>query len=276
MTVLYIVTALLFLALPGSAASAGVQQILEDYLSHDDLKAPPDTGILGDRLDTLRSAPVAEVRQILPLGLSLLRSPNPNLQTVGSMTLIAIFLRMDSAALVAPNLPELVTLFTDHDQTHDGTGLGLLAMLNPKPPASLVPYLLPRLLDSKASTQQLLALSGVLMRAAPDDPAVIGGILNLLQEHPGPVMKSGVLQMMAGAHPAGERVLALFDSGLADPDSNVRSMAVQAVWHNSPEAIRHSEPQLRKIAADPDEQSSTRGFASAALRQIHPVPKAPQ
>ena len=267
---LYILTGLLFFVPPGSAASTDVKQMLEEFLSHGDLKEPPVAGILADRLDVLRSEPVAEARQILPIGLSLLRSPNPNLQSVGNMTLIGICLRPDSAELLAPDLPELITLLQDHDRTFNGTGLGILALLNPKPPATVVPYLLPRLLDNKASTEQLVSLSGVLMRAAPDDPAVVGAILNLLQEHPGPAMKTEVLWIMRGAHPDNERVLAFFGASLADPDLNVRLMAVQAVGYQSPEVIRHFEQQLHKISADTDEQSSTREFASIALKQISP------
>jgi hypothetical protein len=99
---LYILTGLLFFVPPGSAASTDVKQMLEEFLSHGDLKEPPDAGILADRLDVLRSEPVAEARQILPIGLSLLRSPNPNLQSVGNMTLIGICLRPDSAELLGP------------------------------------------------------------------------------------------------------------------------------------------------------------------------------
>jgi hypothetical protein len=134
---LYTVAVLLLLALPGWATSSDVKQMLEEFLSQGDLRALPDMGTLGDRLDVLRSEPVAEVRQILPLALSLLRSGNPNHDSIGSMTLIAIALRPDSAELLGPDIPELVTLLSAHDQTHSGTALGLLACLSlsPRPPS---------------------------------------------------------------------------------------------------------------------------------------------
>lgn len=265
---LYSVAALLLLALPGWATSSDLKQMLQEFLRQGDLRASPDMGALADRLDVLRSEPVADVRQILPIALSLLRSENPNHESIGSMTLIAIALRSDSAELLGPDIPELVTLLSAHDQTHSGTALGLLALLKPKPPATLVPYLLPRLLDSKAPREKLLALSSVLLAAAPDDPAVIGAILNLLQGHP--EMKPEVVRMMGAAHTVDERSVALFGAGLVDPDLNVRLMAVQAVGRQGLEVIRRFGPQLRKIAADPAEQASTRSLASLALKQINP------
>jgi hypothetical protein len=124
------------------------------------------------------------------------------------------------------------------------------------------------LIDSTASTEKLLALSGVLIAAAPDDPAVVGAVLNLLQEHPGPEMRAGVATMMGVAHAVNERTIALFEAGLVDSDPNVRLMSVQAVGWQRPAVIQHFEKQLGKIAADPDEQLSTRDFASLALKQV--------
>jgi len=261
-----VMTGLLFLAPPDSAATTSIKQTLEGFLNQPNLKEAPAT--LSDRLDPLRSQPVAQVREILPATLSLLRSENPSHQEIGSIALIAIALRQDSAELLGPIIPELVTLLETHDRTHSGTALGLLALLNPKPPVSLVPYLLPRLADSKASTEKLSALSQTLLRAAPDDPAVLGAILNLLQEHPG--MRADVVQMMGAAHTVNERAITFLGASLADEDANVRLMAVQAVGWQRTEVIQRFEKQLGKIAADSDEQSSTRDFASLALKQIGP------
>jgi hypothetical protein len=265
---IYIVTGLLFFAPPGAPASSNVQQMLEGYLSQPDLKEPPDTGQLGDRLDVIRSAPVAEARGVLPVALALLRSDNPAHQSIGSLALVALALRQDSAELLGPSLPELVNLLDAHDRTHGGTALGFLALLNPKPPATLVGYLLPRLLDTRASNERLLALSATLMRAAPDDPAVIGALLNMLQEHSGPDVKGEIVRLMGASHTTNERAIAFVGAALADPDSQVRLMAVQAVGWQGPEVIRRYEGQLRKVAADPAEQSSTRDFASMALKKL--------
>ena len=109
----------------------------------------------------------------------------------------------------------------------------------------------------------------MLLAAAPDDPAVIGAVLNLLQDHPD--MRPEVVRMMGAAHAVNERSIALFGAGLVDLDLNVRLTAVQAVGRQRPEVIRRFEPQLRKIAADPAEQASTRSFASLALKQINPA-----
>jgi hypothetical protein len=181
------------------------------------------------------------------------------------MTLIAIALRQDSAKLLGPVIPELVTLLDTHDRTHSGTALGILGLLNPKPPASLVPYLLPRLADSKASPEKLICLSGVLIGAAPDDPTVVGAILNLLREHPG--LRAELVRMMGAAHVVNEGTIALFGAGLADPDDNIRSAAVQAVGRQRPDVILRFEKQLAQIATDPKEQPLTRDFASLALKQ---------
>jgi hypothetical protein len=264
----YIVAGLSLFAPPGSATSTSIKQMLQDFLSQGDLSALPEVGSLGGRLDVLRSEPVAEVREILPIALSLLRSENQNHQSVGTMALIAIALRPDSAELLGSDTPELVTLLSAHDQTHSGTALGLLALLKPKPPATLVPYLLPRLLDSKAPREKLLALSGVLLAAAPDDPAVIGAILNLLQDHPD--MRPEVVRMMGAAHAVTERTIALFGAGLVDTDPNVRLMAVQAVGRQRPDVIQHFGPQLRRIAEDSKEKIPTRQYAALALKQINP------
>jgi HEAT repeats len=150
-----------------------------------------------------------------------------------------------------------------------GTALGFLALLNPKPPVSLVPYLLPRLLDTKASPEKLLAICSVLLRAAPEDPAVIGGVLNLLQEHRDVQMRCEVIRMIGAAQSLNARTLAPFDSGLVDPDPNVRLMAVQAVERQRPDVIEGFAPQLRKMAADPVEQSPSRESASRALKRLN-------
>jgi hypothetical protein len=261
-----VITGLLLLAPPGSAATGTIKQTLEGLLNQPNLKEAPPA--LSDRLDPIRFQPVAQARKILPATLSLLRSENPSLQEIGSMALIAIALRQDSAELLGPILPELVTLLDTHDPTHSGTALGLLSLLNPKPPASLVPYLLPRLADGKASPQKLSVLSRTLLRAAPDDPAVVGAILNLLQEHPG--MRADVVQMMGVAHTVDERAVAFLGASLSDEDSDVRLMAAQALEKQPVETIRSFGRQLAKIAGDPHELSFTRESAARALKRIGP------
>jgi hypothetical protein len=79
---LYSVAALLLLAMPGWTSS-DVKQMLQEFPNQGDLRASPDMGALADRLDVLRSEPVAEVRQILPLAFSLLRSDNPIHESIG-------------------------------------------------------------------------------------------------------------------------------------------------------------------------------------------------
>ena len=110
-----------------------------------------------------------------------------------------------------------------------------------------------------------MAISGTLMAAAPDDPAVVDAVLNLLQEHP--AMKMGIMTLIALAH-NNTRAMAFLGAGLSDPDSNVRGTAVQAIGSQPPETIRRYAPQLRTIAADPSEQTLTRDSASRALKQI--------
>jgi len=266
---IYVMAGLLLFAPPDSTPSTNVKRTLEEFLSQGDLKEISNSarGSLADRLEFVRAEPVAEVRQILPVTLSLLRSENPSHQEIGCMAFIAIALRQDSAELLGPTIPELVALLDTHDRTHGRTALGLLGLLNPKPPVSLVPYLLPRLADSKASTERLSALSRTLLRAAPDDPAVVGAILNLLQEHPR--MRDDVVQMIGAAHTVNERAIAFLGASLTDEDTNVRLMAVQAVESQPIQIIQRFGRQLTKIAEDPDEQSSTRESASRALKQIN-------
>ena len=187
------------------------------------------------------------------------------------MALIAIAQRRDSAELLGPIIPELVTLLETHDRTHSGTALGLLGLLNPKPPVSLVPYLLPRLADSNTSSDRLSALSQTLLRAAPDDPAVVGAILNLLQDHPS--LRGDVLQMIGAAHPVNQRAITFLGASLTDEDSNVRLMAVQAVesqhvqiystlWTTACQDRRGSE----RITVDPRERFSRAEADQFALR----------
>jgi hypothetical protein len=259
-----VMTGLLFLAPPDSATTASIKETLEGFLSQPNLKQTPEA--LPERLDALRLQSVAQVQEILPVTLSLLRSENPSHQEIGTMAFIAIALRQDSAELLGPHIPELVTLLETHDRTHSGTALGLLTLLNPKPPVSLVPYLLPRLADGNISTEKLAALSRTLLRAAPNDPSVVGAILNLLQEHPS--MRAEMVQMMGAAQTVNERAIAFLGASLADEDADVRLMAVQAVARQGTQVIQRFEKQLGKIALDPDEQSSTRDFASMALKQL--------
>lgn len=219
---------------------------------------------MAGRLDVLRSAPVEEARQVFPLALSLLRSENPAQQSAGTMAVAALALRPDSAELMGSSIPELVSLLNSHDRTHSGTGIGVLALLHPRPPTSIEPYLLPLLSDSKASAERLLAIMRTLVLAAPDDPAIIAGMFNVLQARP--AMKADIVGLMGEPH-TGEKVLTFLGACLSDPDSNVRLVAVQAVGHQRPETIRRFESQLREIAANPNEESSTRDFASMALKQ---------
>jgi len=260
-------TGLLFFTPPDSAASTDVGRTLKGLLTQD-LKESPEMGGLADRLEVLRTELPGEVREILPLVLSLLRSPNPNHQSIGSMALIAIALRPDSAELLGKSIPELISLLDAHDRTHSGTALGILALLNPRPPASLVPPLLTLLADSTASTDRLLALSRTLMRAAPNDPAVVGAILSLLQWRPR--MRADIVQIMGAANSVDEGAIAFLGASLADPDTNVRLMAVQAIGRQPFDVIQRFWGQLGKIAADPNEESSTREFASRALHQVRP------
>lgn len=246
------------------AATPDVKQTLQDLLGQADLRQIQDPGALAGQLDVLRSAPVEEARQVFPLALSLLRSENPNHQSIGSMALIALALRPDSAELMGPSISELVSLLNSHDQTHSGTAIGILGLLNPKPPTSIQPYLLPLLSDNKASPERLLAVSRTLLRASPDDPAVIAAIFNLLHTRPG--MKADIAGLMGEPH-ADEKVLAFLGACLSDPDPNVRLAAVQAVGQQRPDTIRRFEPQLRELASDAKEQASTRDFASRALKQ---------
>jgi len=262
------ITGFLFFVPPDSAASGNIKQMLETFLSQKDLKQAPELGWLDDRLDALRLEPAADVRGILPIVLSLLRSENPSHEEIGSAVIIVVALRQDSAQLLGPDIPELVTLLDTHDRTHDGRALGFLALLNPKPPATLVPLLLPRLLDYKLPEAKLLAITSVLLRAAPNDPAVIDAVLNLLQEHPDVVMKCEVIRMIGAAQSVNERTIALLKSALVDTDVNVRLMAVQAVERQPPEVIARFAPQLRKIAADTAEQSFSRESATRALRRL--------
>ena len=262
------ITGFLFFVPPDSAASGNIKQMLETFLSQKDLKTRPDVGAIADRLDVLRSEPVAEVREVVPVALALLRSENPNQQELGTVALVAIALHPHSAELLGPDIPELVALLDTHDATHEGRALGFLALLNPKPPETLVPLLLPRLLDNKLPEAKLLAITSVLLRAAPNDPAVIDAVLNLLQAHPDVVMKCEVIRMVGAAQSINERTIALLKSALVDTDVNVRLMAVQAVERQQPEVIARFAPQLRKIAADTAEQSFSRESATRALRRL--------
>jgi hypothetical protein len=246
------------------AAADDPKQLLQDLLAQSDLHEIQDMGALAGRLDVLRSAPVEEARQVFPLALSLLRSENPAQQSAGTMALVSLALRPDSAELMGRSIPELVSLLNSHDQTHAGTAIGFLALLNPRPPTSVQPYLLPLLSDSKASAERLLAILRTLVRAAPDDPATIEGMFSVLQARP--AMKADIVGLMGEPHTS-EKVLALLGACLSDPDANVRLAGVQAVGHQRPETIRGFESQLRGIAANPNEQSSTRDFASLALKQ---------
>ena len=83
---------------------------------------------------------------------------------------------------------------------------------------------------------KLLAITPVLLRAAPSNPNVTGGVMNLLQERREVNVRCEVIQMIGAEQAIDERTIALFDAGLADQDANVRLMGAQTVERRRPEA----------------------------------------
>jgi hypothetical protein len=267
---LYILTGLLFFAPPGSAAPTSVKALLEQFLSQGDIKDLSNSaiGAISDRLDDLRFEPAAEVRQILPSARLCLRSPSKNLRTVGLMAFIAVGLRPDSADLLAAYTSELGALLDDPEPSISGPALQVLELLHPRPPASLVPYLLPHLADKTNSTQTMAGLFRLLLLAAPDDPVVFGAVLEAVRERPG--LRANALGIIGSPQSGNETAIAFVGAGLTDPDPDIRSQAVQAIGRLPVGVIHRFEQQLRRIAIEPDEQPTTRDLASLAIRQIGP------
>jgi HEAT repeat protein len=108
-----------------------------------------------------------------------------------------------------------------------------------------------------------------LVRIAPENPKVAAAIQEFLSRPLDTKNRIDVLNALGNPAVKDAQLIASVIASLDDPDSGVRSTAIQVLTRIGKFALQQAEPALSRLAADPKQPAEIQDYAKQALRQLH-------
>lgn len=256
-----------------------LRQKLEGILGTQDRADVPGPEDLQPQFDILYDASsAAEAAEVLPLARRCLRSSNLTVRRDGVATFLVVAMRpKDGAALLSGDIELLGQLLGDPERQIRGAVAYVFYAMQPAPPSAVVPHLLPHLEDEGNSERDILGLSDALLRAAPNDAAVLRALLNTVKRSPSdqPGLWAGLIRCFANA-PGGaplekKQVIEFLAQALSGAEPEVQRSAIDAI-RGRRDLLARFEPALVHIATDQHENRQTREAAEQALKGEWPFP----
>jgi hypothetical protein len=234
-----------------------------------DPKATIDLSQLSETCERINAAPVAEVRDTLPILDRMLKMGNADQRGAAALALFSVGRRPDGTQLLTTYVPDLVAALRD-------TALGVARMsamtlynLFPKPVEPIVPAVIQYVSDSAANEEMRSGLVGLLAEYAPRVPEATAAIVSFMREDHSIAVRESALNDIGNAQPhAYSSALVSLIIEAIERDPATRFTSVQALGRCGRKAAEVAIPVLDRIAHDDQEKPEIRKMAEAGIDYI--------
>jgi hypothetical protein len=249
------------------ADEVAIRQLLQGVLNQAPDVPVPQPEELGSSLNenAMLSLEPGQVTNLLPLARKCLESSRLDVRRVGLSAILGIRFRSDSTALLRPYLGDLEMIAASPTDPLKRGALYILGSTNPKPSQEAISFLSGRLAAKADLPPETLMIAAAILRAAPEDSALVHKTLVAVRAQSDTRVQIGVLAQLGLIKTRNSEALDFIATSLDSHDPFVRRAAVDSVDRLDSDTKATFFDRLQSIAADPNESQEIRSEAKAAL-----------
>jgi len=215
-----------------------------------------------------QAAPAEEISRALPWISTALAHQDDQVKLVACAALLAISLRPDSAALLRAHIKPIGDLLVSPNERLQGIGVEILGYLKPLPPPEAAAPMLAFLKRTDANTTAQAGVAGFLMKYAPDNPENVGAVLNFLDRPLDTQARIQALQALGTQPVTDPNIIDRVVAALDDRNSRTRFAAAEVLPRMGRRALLQAQPELERLAEDPDQPDDVKEIARKALEGL--------
>lgn len=249
-------------------AAPSIRDFFLDLVEHYD----PATAAKGNDLlkvaDQIADARPEDISQALPAIRSALKHREDLVKIDGAYILMVISFRRDSTELLKGSVSDIGALLDQPNSRLQSMAVGIFAYLKPEPPTEATPFLVAFVKRADRDPIAQASAFSVLLRIAPDNPAVIPALDQFMSRPLDEQSKDALINAIANSHTENVVAADVLVKGLEDPSEGVRFQAAQAFQRMPHDMVMRAKPALQRLIGRTDESQEVKNAAKEALRIV--------